>query len=176
MCFPVVVPAIPAVDDTTERFDPVPANPQSGTWYYDLQCPDETYITRFFGRAGVYINSLTAQCGRSWNLRTIGMPAMALPEDGYYSHTSVDGFRGIAVKNHSGSLDCAQFIRMNGSMTTGIGNAETPGPSTQLACSDESRMIRIYGWSDNTVASIGIICSPGGLGLGRQALVASSSQ
>lgn len=148
----------PTVDDASERIQSVPTNPTSGLWYYDLQCPDETFITRFFGRAGDYINSLTVQCSRTWNLKTVGMRS----GDAYYSHTSVAGFSGIAVKNYTGDVDCIQLRNITGGLSPVIGKPDVPGPWTELTCSPESRMIGIFGLTDSTVASIGIICSPGG--------------
>jgi hypothetical protein len=83
-------------------------------------------------------------------------------DDAYYSHTSVGGFSGILGKSYSGGVDSIQFRNMTGGLSPVIGNADVPGPWTPLTCSDESRMIGIYGWADSSVASIGIICSPGG--------------
>mgnify|MGYP001807207588 CR=1 FL=1 len=149
-----------AADDASERWEPVPENPNSGKWLYDVQCPDDTFITRFFGRAGAYVTSLTAQCSRTWNLKTVGM-STPQQEGAYYSHTSVGGFSGIEVKSFSGSVDCIRFRNMTGGMSPVIGNTDVPGAWTPLTCADESRMIGIYGWADSSVSSIGIICSPG---------------
>jgi hypothetical protein len=62
---------IVSVEDVTERSAMVPQIPESGYWMYDYSCPEGTFITRFFGKAGTYINTLTAQCGRVWNLKQV---------------------------------------------------------------------------------------------------------
>lgn len=149
------------MEDVTERTATVPQNPNSGLWYYDYSCPEGTFITRFFGKAGTYINTLTAQCGSVWNLKAVGINEYAQGTDLPYSHTSVDGYSGIAVKSYSGSVDCIQFINATGGRSTAVGNPTAGGNWTDLRCMDESRVSCIFGWQDAFMSSIGIICSPG---------------
>lgn len=151
-----------AVEDVTERTDEVPATPETGFFRYDYQCPEGTFVTRFFGRAGTYLNTLTAQCSRSWNLKTVGIPSYAHRTDTAYTHTQLDGYIGINVKSYSGSVDCITFVNASGAESPMYGRPAVPGPWTPLRCSDESRIIGVFGWQDAYVSSIGIICSPGG--------------
>lgn len=143
-------------------------------WRFDYQCPEQTYVTRFFGRAGMgpggLINSLTAQCSRTWNLKTAGVPGYALPTDAAYSHTSLEGYSGI--KSYTGSLDSIQFVTASGAVSPGMAHPTSLGAAVSLSCSAGSKIIGIFGWQDFYVSSIGIICSIGQQGvqsLGRSA-------
>ena len=139
----------------------VPVQPETGYFSYMYTCPEGTFVTRFFGRADTVVNTLTAQCSRSWNLRTVGNPAQS-PGVPSYSHTSPRGYSGIMAKSYTGSLDCLAFVNSTGGVSPPIGNAALPGPSIPLTCNDESLIVGIYGWQDAYVSSIGIICSGGG--------------
>lgn len=74
----------------------------------------------------------------------------------------MEGYSGISVKAYSRNVDCIQFINATGGRTTAVGNPVAGGPWTDLRCAEESRVVGIFGWDDGYVASIGIICSPGG--------------
>lgn len=169
-----------AVADVTERSTEVPASLESGLWRFDYQCPEQTYVTRFFGRAGMgpggLINSLTAQCSRTWNLKTAGVPGYALPTDAAYSHTSLEGYSGI--KSYTGSLDSIQFVTASGAVSPVYGAPNILGAAVSLSCSAGSKIFGIFGWQDSKVSSIGIICSIGEQGmqsLGRSAALTAAS-
>lgn len=173
---PGTPPPLSAVADVTERSTEVPASLEGGMWRFDYQCPEQTYVTRFFGRAGMgpggLINSLTAQCSRTWNLKTAGVPGYALPTDAAYSHTSLEGYSGINAKSYTGSLDSIQFVTASGAVSPGMAHPTSLGAAVSLSCSAGSKIIGIFGWQDFYVSSIGIICSIGQQGvqsLGRSA-------
>jgi hypothetical protein len=121
---------------------------------------------------GGLINSLTAQCSRTLNLKTAGVPGYALPTDAAYLHTSLEGYSGINAKSYTGSLDSIQFVTASGAVSPVYGAPNIPGAAVSLSCSAGSKNIGIFGWQDSYVSSIGIICSIGEQGvqsLGRSA-------
>lgn len=82
---PLLPAFVVAAEDTTDRSDTAPLDPLSKTFWYDYTCPQGTYVTRFFGKSGIYINTLTAQCGRVWNLRQVSSRILArVPHPGAY--------------------------------------------------------------------------------------------
>jgi hypothetical protein len=142
----LLLPRNAAVEDVVVREPAVPANPVSKLWRYDYMCPLGTYITRFFGRQGpYYMNTLTAQCSRSWNLKTVGVPGLAEETSTYYTHTADGGYMGIQVYNGSGNADAVSFIPAAGPASPFYGNSNRNGggtPST-LLCDQESRLVGV---------------------------------
>lgn len=85
---PLLPAFVVAAEDTTDRSDMAPLDPMSKdlwAFWYDYTCPQGTYVTRFFGKSGTYINTLTAQCGRVWNLKQVSSRILArVPHPGAY--------------------------------------------------------------------------------------------
>lgn len=147
--------------DTTYRRAAVPANPVSWKWTYNWQCPEGMYITRFFGLASAYINTLNAQCARSWNLKEVGL-AFASPTASNYSHTSLNGFEGIIIKGFSGGVDSIQLISARTKKLSAIFGAPNAfGPASTLQCEPGTVIVGIHGRQDAFVSSIGITCGSG---------------
>lgn len=104
--------------------DAVPKNPDNPMWAYDYMCPEGTFVTRFFGKAGEFLSTITAQCSRVWNLKTVGLPAFTQPGDIPFQDTSVAGYRGIVVRSQGSRVDVISFLSFEAAVASPFyGNA-----------------------------------------------------
>ena len=151
-----------AAADMTYRVSPVPALSviPDDFFIYDYQCPEDMFVTRVFGRAGTYVETMTAQCARSWNLNSIGVPYLSL-QTPPFTHTSVEGYSGIMIKSHSGGVDCISLITTSGTVSPVFGATNIPGTPTVLSCTEGDKIVGFYGHMSQYVETIGIICSSG---------------